>query len=351
MHVACVNQDPGVGPTRSKGAAVHLAAMRRSFAQLGAEVSAFDEPDAAALAQALDAAPPIDLVYERYALGKGAAAAFCQRRQLPHVLEVNAPLAEEAARFRDQPPDPEAERNDRNVFSSASRVLAVSSAVADYAIGRGAHPERVEVVANGVDPSAFHPARRAEPAPELAVPEGRFVLGFHGRLRPWHGFERVAEIAGQLLQRGIDVHLVTVGTGDFAAATEPHLAPERASHVGWQPHDQVGRFVARFDVLPLPYPADAPCYFSPLKLAEAMASGVVPVVPALGDLPRAVTDGRTGRVLERADTESFVAAIEELALHPPLRAALAQEAALAAAQHTWRGIAEDVLRHARGVRA
>ena len=35
--VLSVNQDPGIGPERAKGAAVHLNAMRHAFSGLGAD--------------------------------------------------------------------------------------------------------------------------------------------------------------------------------------------------------------------------------------------------------------------------------------------------------------------------
>ena len=73
MRVACVNQDPGIQPDRHKGAAVHLAAMRAAFASLGADVIALDEADGGRLRQRLETVwreAPIDLVYERYALGR-----------------------------------------------------------------------------------------------------------------------------------------------------------------------------------------------------------------------------------------------------------------------------------------
>ena len=95
MRLACVNQDPGVGPDREKGAAVHLREMRSAFDRLGAEVTSVDHSDPLEVRRQLEqlaASGPLDLVYERYALGAFAAGRFARERGLPHVLEVNAPL-------------------------------------------------------------------------------------------------------------------------------------------------------------------------------------------------------------------------------------------------------------------
>ncbi len=345
MRVACVNQDAGVSPDRRKGAAVHLQAMRRAFEGLGAGVVALDQPDDGALCRALDAAAaggPLDLVYERYALGRCTASRWASARGVPLVLEANAPLADEHARYRGVEPAEGHAVADRMAFGSAALVLAVSEAVADYAEGRGAARARIAVVPNAVDPELFRPREPRDPLRATVAPEERLVLGFHGRLRPWHGFERFAEAARRLLEEGADVHLLLVGEGEF----EPHLADipaGRVTRVAWVPHEEVGRWVACMDALPLTYGADAPCYFSPLKLPEAMAAGVVPVAPRLGELPAQLGHGRAGVLYEPGDAGGLVAALRDLSRQPDLRARLSQAAVAAARRHTWAGVAESVL--------
>lgn len=148
MRIAFVNQDPGISPERAKGAAVHLQAMRRAFATLGVRSLALDEPDEERLARVLareNASEPFDGIYERYALGKLAGTRFARARGIPHVLEVNAPLAEEEERWRSGSADRAAEA-DAEVFAHATCVVAVSSLVARYALERGARPEAVVVL-------------------------------------------------------------------------------------------------------------------------------------------------------------------------------------------------------------
>ena len=166
MRIACVNQDRGIGLRRKKGAAVHLRAMREAFARTGAEVLALDAPEDGRLDAALEAAArggDLDLVYERYAIGRDLASTFARERGIPHVLEVNAPLAEEAARYRDTPEDPAERLRDETVFRNASLVLAVSEDVARYCRERGARDGAVEVMPNGVDPTRFRPLEEDDP--------------------------------------------------------------------------------------------------------------------------------------------------------------------------------------------
>ena len=354
MRIVCLNQDAGIGPARKKGAAVHLAAMREAFADLGHDVVPLDASDdgrVEAELEAAHAAGGIDLVYERYALGKDRGARWCRAHALPLVLEVNAPLAEEEARYRGGAEDPAVTGRERELFGTAALVVAVSSEVARYAVARGARPERVHVHPNGVDTRRFRPRQPGDPVRARLVPGERFALGFHGRLRPWHGFELFARAAARLLALGEPVHLVLVGEGEF----EPPLAAagvpaEHVTRIAWVDHTEIGPYVASFDALPLTYDPLAPCYFSPLKLAEAMACGVVPVLPPLGDLAQAARDGLDALFYPAGDFEALVGRLRELSADPAKRARLARGAVESARSKSWSAIAAFVVGAIQGRR-
>lgn len=344
MRIACVNQDRGIGPHRAKGAAVHLAAMREAFRRLGCEVLAFDEPDGRQLDAQLrraHAAASLDLVYERYALGADSAARFAAANTIPLALEVNAPLAEEAARYREHREGEEERDADRRLFGQAALVLAVSKPVADYATRRGAPTERVVLCPNGIDETRFYPALRKEVGRLAGLDEETLVLGFHGRERLWHRFDKLLSCFQALKRKGLPLHLLVVGEGAFTGLDE--LPESDVTRLAWVPHDEVAAWVARFDILPLTHQPDAPFYFSPLKLSEAMACGVVPVVPDLGELPGQVGNGAAGLVYAAGDMDAMADGITALVEQPGLRARLGAEAARRAARQTWTGIARDVL--------
>lgn len=344
MRIACINQDRGISPQRSKGAAVHLNAMRDAFRELGCSVTAFDMPDAVQLEDALQqAGDDFDLVYERYALGKDAGARYARRRGVPFVLEVNAPLADEAARYRGVQVSPGDRDADRFAFGQADCVLSVSTQVAAYARQRGARERALLVRPNGIDTARFHENLDAQAVRAGVVNEDTVVIGFHGRERPWHGFENLVLAVEQLLDRGRDVHLMVVGNGEFAAASR--LPAERCTRFGWQPHEDMPSFVAAFDLLPLTYQPGTPFYFSPLKLMEAMACGVVPVAPDMGDLALMVRHELNGLVYTAGDAAGLVAALERLVDDSSLRERLAAQAAVDAREHTWSNIARAVLAH------
>ncbi len=343
-RVAAINQDRGITPDRNKGAAVHLVAMRHAFARLDCDVVAFDEPDDAALVSALSQASaqqPFDLVYERYALGKATGARFAKDSDIPFVLEINSPLAYEQQRFRHDAETPAQRGADSFLFKQADCVVAVSNAVADYANYRGARPDAVMVCPNGVDVQRFNLQVSGDAVRREYIPDGAFVIGFHGRLRPWHGFEQLVLTVSNLLLRELPVHLLVVGEGDFDSLAE--LPDEHFTRVEWQPHGRVPEFVAAFDALPLTYQPDAPFYFSPLKLMEAMACGAVPIVPDLGDLPHSIDHGKTGFVYRAGDSGALEELLATLVVNDDKRQAVGRRAGEFAMAHSWDSIAASVL--------
>ena len=342
--VLSVNQDAGINPGRSKGAAVHLNSMREAFSKLGAVCHGIDEPDDTRLSKALSAAinqGPVDLIYERYALGKSAASRFADANGIPLVLEVNAPLADEQRRWRGGSNEADDARQDAFSMGTACKIVAVSSDVARYSLQRGARTEQLEVFPNGIDTERFNLSMRSDSVRDSLIPPDRFVIGFHGRLRPWHGFDMLVKVSRELLLRGSEVHLLVVGEGDFDELG--YLPENRYTRVEWQAHKEVPRYVAACDVLPLTYQADMPCYFSPLKLNEAMACGVVPLVPDLGDLSDAVKHQETGLVYKAGDQDQLLNQLESLIANRKLLETLGRKAAKEASRHSWTSIADHVL--------
>ena len=348
MRVVHLVQDRGIRPNAKKGAAIHVAAMCEAFRSLGAELTALhaSTPEEAreSLAHAL-ASGPVDFLYERYSLGAFEGSTFARAHGIPHVLEVNAPLEDEAIRWRGAGSGALDAGAEASLFEHAHRVLCVSPLVADYARLRGADPAAVWVRPNGVDAGVFRPVdgidhERAAWFPELDRP---FIVGFHGRLRPWHGFERIVSACGDALSSGVNLALLCVGEGDYVGSAKGRIPDERFKHVPWCTQQELARWVAGYHVIAFGYDPEGACYFSPLKLREAMAAGVVPVVPRLGDLPEAVDGGRAGVIYEPAQPGALSEALLGLARAPKRRDALAVAAREVALGHSWEHIAREVM--------
>lgn len=324
---------------------MHLAAMRNAFCALGANVTSVDLADGPQVQATLTeahASCPIDFIYERYALDAYAASDFAKQKGLPLVLEVNAPLAEEAQAHRQRSAGVDNLR-ERNLFAGAQLVLVVSTALRAWAIQRGARPAHVLVRSNAVDADVFVPLSREHRAERCGASPQQFVLGFHGRLRPWHNFELLLQATACLLAEQVPAHLCCIGDADLEQRCRAYLPAQSYTHIAWLPHAEVARHVACFDVLPLTYAPQEGFYFSPLKLLEAMACAVVPVVPAIGDLDRIVEHGVSGMVYRAGDLDELVLCLKRLHSHPLELRALGVQARQRALRSSWRDVAAEVM--------
>lgn len=359
MRLAMVSTDPGIAFGGPKGAAIHLAELAGALAHRGtdvlllvAEVAPAAQPphgvtierlpgpakaSAAERVASQDALTlwlerrlrdfQADALYERLALHSTVGAATAIRLAIPFLVELNAPLPEEAAAYRrlDQPEA--ADRLERLTLASAGRVFAVSRPLAAYALGRGA--VEVEVLPNAVAADRF-PER---PEPGADPPRAVFL----GALRPWHGIETIAQ-AWEIL--GPDApELLVVGDGPG----RERLEALGAVMFGAVDHAAVPGLLAQADIGLAPYAADAPTYFSPLKLFEYLAAGLATIAADLPGVADVVTPGCVIGI-PRGDARALAEAVRLLSADPDLRAAMGRTGrALVLERHTWDQRADRVL--------
>ena len=280
----------------------------------------------------LEADPP-DAIYERLSLLGTAGARLARHLGVPHLVEVNAPLALEAGAYRRLQLTELGARVEVDVITGASAVLAVSQAVADHAIALGADPARVHVLPNAIDPELFVP-RAPDPAARAALGAGPgdVLLGFVGGLRPWHGVESLPELLARLMDGRRPARLVIAGDGPLREPLEQAFAARglegRVRFTGALAHHEVAALVAQVDVALAPYPRlDHEFYFSPLKLFEYMGAGAAVVAARVGQIGEVVEDGVTGLLYPAGDAEALASRCARLVDDPNLRRALGAAAA------------------------
>jgi glycosyltransferase involved in cell wall biosynthesis len=103
--------------------------------------------------------------------------------------------------------------------------------------------------------------------------------------------------------------------------------------------------LAGADIGIAPYAADAPPYFSPLKLFEYLAAGLAVVAAAIPGVTELV-DERTAVLVPPGDPEALADAVASLAADPLGRERLGRSGRMLAERHTWahraRGILDEV---------
>jgi glycosyltransferase involved in cell wall biosynthesis len=125
--------------------------------------------------------------------------------------------------------------------------------------------------------------------------EGRFVFGWTGSFRKFHGLDIALHAFGRILPKAPDAILLLVGDGPERAALE-RIADEvgaRQSVVfsGSVPHTKIAEHVGAMDATLVVARNDEEFHYSPLKLREYMMCGKPAVVPRAGEMTWLFTDG------------------------------------------------------------
>jgi starch synthase len=347
VRIAYLCADPGIPLGESSGAAVHMEEIVGALADSGAEVlllpsSVASRPQelptdvivdplpAAATDAALTdwledrlSAFGAEALYERLSLHTAAGATAAGRLGIPHLVELHAPLPEEAARDRRLERWREAERLERMVLAGADAVLAVSGPLVGYARERGAR--RVEVFPNAVHLELF-------PTPSTVLEPRCVFVGALG-----HGVEVLAE-SWRLLGREAPALLVV---GDGPGRTT--LEAVGADVIGAVPHGEIPALLSSASIGLAPYAPDAPGYFSPLNLFEYMAAGLAVVAGSIVGV-REVVGPKHAVLVPPGDPVALAGAVRELASDDEKRARLGEAGReLVAARHTWERRAHRIL--------
>jgi glycosyltransferase involved in cell wall biosynthesis len=296
-----------------------------------------------------------DLIYERHCLFSTAGRELARYFDVPLILELNAPLLFEQQKMRGVSLPLVAQTAERLVLTAADHVVAVSQALRTYATDLGVASDRVSVIPNGVDPDVFGPADEPSTIKQQLGWTDRFVVGFVGSMKPWHGVETLLQTL-QLLG-GVDspFRLLLVGSGPMLPELEEQsrrLGLAGAVHMtGAVPHHTVPELLRAMDVTVVTYAADADEYFSPVKLFEYMAMALPVVAARVGQVCDVIDKGRTGWLYAPADAGELATLIGMLESDRDLCrrvGAAARECVMN--EYTWRhnarrvaGIAEDVI--------
>jgi len=355
MRIAYVCADPGISPLGDKGASVHLRSLAGALARRGHALTL--------LSARLDGANPLppdvmlaqlpngtltqllrdwrtEVVLERYSLGAEKVGETCRALGIGHVLEVNAPLVDEAARYRGLRDVAIWRARERNILSATDAVVAVSPSVRAHVIRCGAAPDRAVVVHNGVDLEPFESVNGDSVRQRYALGNAR-VVGFAGSLKAWHGVDLLLRAAARL---DADVRVLIVGDGPErskleALASELRIA-DRVVFTGAVPHHAVPEHLAAMTVAASPYRFQTDFYFSPLKIVEYLAAGLPVVASEQGDLAHLV--GKAGLMVRPDDDVALAEALDKALGDPELRRAMHFAARRHAAGLTWDAAAAKV---------
>jgi glycosyltransferase involved in cell wall biosynthesis len=204
---------------------------------------------------------------------------------------------------------------------TSDALVAVSPQVRDDLAALGVAPrERIVVVRLGIELEErvrVESRERDEARRLLGIPDGRFVVGWIGRMTGVKRTDDVLRALALLRERDVDAALCMVGDGPDREAVE------RAAHalgiarhcfyLGYQ--EEVASWYAAFDAFLLPSGNEG----TPVSAIEALAAGRPVVATRVGGIPDVVREGVDGFLVELGDVEAMADRLALLAEDPELR--------------------------------
>ncbi len=249
---------------------------------------------------------------------------------------------------------------EEQVVAEADRLVASTPAEAEALVAQyGADPDAVRTVAPGVDLETFTPGldrdlARARLGREAGVGIGAddVVLAFVGRIQPLKAPDVLLRAAAEMIARRPELRarlrVLVVGGPSGSGLDRPRALAGLAADLGIP---DVVRFLAprsgaalaevyrAADVVAVPSHSES---FGLVAL-EAQACGTPVVAAAVGGLPVAVADGRSGLLVGDHAPSSWADALERAALDRELRGRLAAGAVEHATLFSWDRTADALL--------
>jgi glycosyltransferase involved in cell wall biosynthesis len=291
------------------------------------------------------------VIYERYNLYFPSGVWARRRFGVPLLLEVNAPLYEERSRFDGIALPKLARWSERYTWTGADLVLPVTSVLAERVAACGVGRERIRVIPNGINAESFARLPARDEAKRGLGLDGRFVIGFVGFMREWHGLDRVLGFIAATSMTP-PLHALFVGDGPARAALEAKARElgiaDRVTFTGVIPRERIPGTLAAFDVALQPAVVD---YASPLKLFEYLALGLPIIAPDSPNIREVLTDGVNAALFANGDAAEFTRCLERVCSDARLRETLSRSARATIETQglTWRRNAERVSELARAL--
>ena len=283
-----------------------------------------------------------DVLMERYYNFGGEGILAAEAARIPSLLEVNSPVVDHRGSLKAILDGllvvrPLRRYRERLVRSASALISPLKEIVPEFA------RSKTHTVTWGANVEAFHPGRRSEARRKSwgASPETCVVL-FSGSHRPWHGVETLLA-AARLLKDRNDLVFVLAGGSHEGVATD-----FRGRFLGRVPYSEMPEVTASADLSVAPYDRsrlrslELGFYWSPLKIFEALASGVPTItldIPPLNDIVRG---DQEGVFCKENDPEDLARVLVSLATDRDRRLFLGKNARERAPKFSWAAHAAQV---------
>ena len=236
-------------------------------------------------------------------------------------------------------------RLETRAIRESDRIITISQAMKDIAVQYGAHPERIDVVPDGVDTGIFHSVDGSVLRQSHAAGASHVII-FHGAIDPQDDPGLLVEAARLVVKEHGQAHFWLVGNGsavpDLKRKVEHYSLNDNFYFSGWVEQPQVANYICASDMglVVLPDVLSARGRVT-LKEFEYWACGRPAILPRLPALEEVAQDGETALFYQPGDAVDLAQKIGRLIEDPELRVRLGQKGlALVKKRYEWSRLAE-----------
>jgi D-inositol-3-phosphate glycosyltransferase len=261
-----------------------------------------------------------DVVHSHYWLS-GQVGWLAQDRwavPLVHTAHTLAAVKNAALANGDAAEPPLRAVGEQQVVDEADRLIVNTEVEARQLVSlHHADPSRIDIVHPGVDLQTFTPGDRGKARAALGLSSSEHIVAFVGRIQPLKAPDVLLRAIARLGSRTPPVRVLIVGGLSGSGLVAPDALARLAAELGIadrvtflppQTREQLADVYRAADLLAVPSYSES---FG-LVAVEAQACGTPVVAAAVGGLPVAVADGRSGTLVAGHDPDQWARAIAGL---------------------------------------
>lgn len=187
---------------------------------------------------------------------------------------------------------------------------------------------QLTVIPNFVDCERFNPRNRSEEVRKsLGALPGVPLIGIASRLDPQKGQDTALQAMALLKRKNVPLQMVIVGENTLNEMNYLNVLKKMAAELGIEDRvhftgyrADMEKIMASLDALVMP----SHCETFGRVLIEAMASKTPVIATNAGGVPNIIDAGRDGLLVTPQNAEELAAAMEQIAMNPALRRAMAE---------------------------
>jgi len=208
---------------------------------------------------------------------------------------------------------------ERFLYGRATHFLVNSPAYRDYLVDKGIAPERISLIANGVDPDMFQPQADGQSVRQQLRLDGKFVVTYAGALGMANDIETILRAASQL-RDDRSIHFLFVGGGKEQANLQKlaqSLNLENVTFAGGRNKNEMPEILAASDAC-LATLKNIPMFRTtyPNKVFDYMAAARPTILAIDGVIRDVVENAEGGIFVPPGDATALAEAVRSLRADP-----------------------------------